>query len=216
MKLKNKKVIIATIIMLIIIIAGIVMAVVKGFAFDLKYQDAKRIELGIGQAFEEKDIKEIAKEVLGNEQITIQKIEVYEDAVSIMAKDITDEQKNEIITKVNEKYGTEISTDETTIIDVSHTRARDLLKPYVVPFLIVAGITIVYMMIRYHKFGAGKILVKIVLLMAISQILLFGIMAITRIPLGRLTLPLIIIVYLLTICAYTIKLEKREEKRKVD
>lgn len=208
MKLKNKKTIVA-LILTIIVIAGIIVALVKGFAFDLKYQDAKRIELGIGQAFNEKDIKEIAKEVLGNTQVTIQKIEVYEDAASIMAKDITDEQKNEIITKVNEKYGSNISAEEVSIITVSHTRGRDIIKPYIVPFVIIAGITVVYMMIRYHKLGAGKILVKTVLLMAISQILLFSIMAIVRIPLGRYTLPLIIIVYLSTITAYISKLENK-------
>ncbi|MEI3394135.1 MAG: hypothetical protein V8R82_00115 [Clostridia bacterium] len=38
----------------------------------------------------------------------IQKVEVFEDSVSITAKDITDEQKQSIIDKVNEKYETEL------------------------------------------------------------------------------------------------------------
>ena len=35
----------------------------------------------------------------------IQKVEVFEDTVSITAKEISEEQKQNIITKVNEKYG---------------------------------------------------------------------------------------------------------------
>ena len=46
--MKTKKKVIIYILIIAIIIAGIAVTIIKGFNFDLKYQDAKRIELGIG------------------------------------------------------------------------------------------------------------------------------------------------------------------------
>ena len=132
---KNKKTIIIALLILIVI-AGVIVTLTVGLNFDLRYQDTKKIELYIGKTFEYNDIKNIVNEVMPGQDNIIQNVEVFEDSVSIIAKDITDEQKTNIINKVNEKYGTEISADSTEITKIPNTRGRDIVKPYIMPFTI--------------------------------------------------------------------------------
>ena len=71
------------ILIVLIIIAGIAMIAVKGFNFDLKYQDTQRVELYLETEFNISDIKQITNEVFENQKVMIQKVEVFEDSVSI-------------------------------------------------------------------------------------------------------------------------------------
>ena len=98
---KKQKMIIAIIIL--IIIAGIIITATMGLNFDLRFQESKKVELYLGKDFEIKDIKQITNEVMPNQYVIVQKVEVYEDSVSIIAKDINDEQKQNLVNKVNEK-----------------------------------------------------------------------------------------------------------------
>ena len=206
---KNK---IALVITLLIIIAGIAMIVIKGFAFDLKYQDAKRIEIALGGTFSIDDVKSITNEAFGNQTVMLQKVEVFEDAVSITAKDITDEQKQNIIDRINEKFHTEVKAEDVDIITVSHTRARDLLKPYVFPFAMATIVILVYMAIRYHSLASIKVVAQTLGIVVLMQALLFSVMAIVRIPIGRLTIPLVLLVYLLSLIGCTNRFEKKRKE----
>ena len=212
MKKKTNKILI--LLMILIIIAEILKIIFKGFNFDLKYQDTKQIEFGLDQQFSISDIKAITDEVLNNEPVLIRKVEVYEDAVNITAREITDEQKANIITKVNEKYGTDLNADEIEIATVAHTKGKDIIMPYVVPFIIATIIILIYMMIKYYKLNSGKVLLKTIGIIILTQVLLFSIMAITRIPIGRLTIPLVLTVYMLTLVWYTTKLENQLKTKK--
>ncbi len=210
--MNNKKVKIIAILSIIIIIAGIIMIITKGYNFDLKYSDANRILLDIGTTFNNKDIKSITDEVLGNQKVMIQKVEVFEDAVSITAEEITEEQKTNLINKMNEKYGTTTKAEDIEITTIAHTRGRDIIKPYIVPFLIATIIIVIYMMIRYYKLNAFKVLLKTVCMVIYTQIMLFSIIAITRIPIGRLTIPMVLTVYILTLVGCTSRFENNLKK----
>ena len=65
------------------------------------------------------------------------------------------------------------------------------------------------MAIRYRKLGVIKTLLKTVLILIVAQIVLLSIMAITRIPIGIVTIPLVITVYLLTLVGLTTYFEKQ-------
>lgn len=210
--MNNNKVKIIAILSIIIIIAGIIMIMTKGYNFDLKYSDANRILLDIGTTFNNKDIKSITDEVLGNQKVMIQKVEVFEDAVSITAKEIAEEQKTNLINKINEKYGTTTKAEDIEITTIAHTRGRDIIKPYIVPFLIATIIIVIYMMIRYYKLNAFKVLLKTVCMVIYTQIMLFSIIAITRIPIGRLTIPMVLTVYILTLVGCTSRFENNLKK----
>lgn len=207
MKKINNKILI--LIIAIILIAGVAIAVIKGFNFDLKYEEAKKVELYLQKQFEISDIKKITDEVIPNQKVLIQKVEVFEDTVSIITPNITDEQKSNLINKINEKYGTELSADSTQILTVPHTRGRDIIKPYIAPFLIATIIILIYMAIRYYKLGIINTILKTIFTLILVQAVVLSITAITRIPFGRLTIPIIIMAYILTLICLTTKFEKK-------
>ena len=202
------------VLIVLIVIAGIAMIAIKGFNFDLKYQDTQKVELYLETEFNIADIKQITNEVFGNQKVMIQKVEVFEDSVSITTTSISDEQKNNLITKINEKYGTELKAEDIQIEDIAHTRGRDIIKPYIIPFAIAVIATLVYIGIRYYKLNTAKVILKSIGILLLSQVLLFSVIAITRIPIGRLTIPMVILVYLLTLFGMTSRYEKKLANRK--
>lgn len=211
---KSKKIII--LLTVIILIAGIAVTTIKGLNFDLKYQETQNIQIYIGKKFNDEDIKQITKEVFGNQAVMIQKVEIYKDTVIITAKEITEEQKNNLVTKINEKYGTELKAEEIEITNVPHTRGRDIILPYAVPFITAGAIVLAYMAIRYYKLGAGKVLAQTVGILVLTQAILFSVIAITRIPVGRLTIPMVLMVYMLTLIGITTNMEKQLASKKLE
>ena len=128
-------------------------------------------------------------------------------------------QKQSIIDKVNEKYGTELKADSTEIINIPNMKIRDLVKPYVTSFAISTVLILVYIAIRYRKLGSIKTMINSLLIIVVGQVVLFSLIAITRIPVGRLTIPMVLIVYVCTLLGITNCLEKKlklkkEEKEK--
>lgn len=214
MKELSKKTKIVSALIAIIILVGMIILFTKGLNFDLKYQETQKVQLYLQKEFEIEDIKQITSEVLPNQNVMIQKVEVFEDTVSIIAKEITNEQKTSMVNKVNEKYGLDLSADETVITNVPHTRGRDIVKPYILPFIIATVIILAYMAIRYYKLGLVKTLFKTIAILIVAQATLLSVMAIARIPIGRLTIPLVIAVYLLSLIGITSYLEKELIEKK--
>lgn len=214
MKQKETKILVAMI--AIILVAGIIMIFTKGLAFELKYQDNKKVEMNLGKEFEEKDIKEITNEIFGKQPVKIQTIEVYKDAISITTTDITEEQKTELVTKINEKYGTELKAEDINIETVAHTRGRDIVKPYIIPFTIVTVIILAYLLIRYNKLNLLEVLTQSIGIIVLAQAVLLCIMAITRMPIGKFTIPTVLIVYMLSTYICTSKFDKDLENQNVE
>lgn len=206
--MKQKVTKILAVIIAIIIIIGIVTIVTKGIVFELKYQNNKKIEVNLGEQFDKKDIKQITDEVFGGQPVDIQAIEIYKDAISITTTEITDEQKTNLITKINEKYGTELDAESIEVEEIAHIRGRDLIKPYIIPVSIATAIILVYLMIRYNKLNPLKILLKSLAIIIIAELTLLSIVAIARIPVGEYVLATGLIVYLLSTYACTAKFEK--------
>lgn len=214
MKEISKKAKIIAFLVAIIIIAGVIVTLTIGLNFDLRYQETKKIQLYLEKDFEISDIKKITNEVLPNQDVMIQKVEVYEDSVSIISADITEEQKASLIDKINEKYETELSADSTEITTIPHTRGRDIIRPYIVPFLIATAIILVYMAIRYRKLGMIKTILKTAFLLVVAQAVLLSVIAVTRIPIGRVTIPLVLAVYVLSLLGITSYFEKKLADKK--
>lgn len=214
MKQTKTKILIALI--AIILIAGTVIIFTKGLAFELKYQDSKKVELNIGKTFEEKDVKNITNEVFGKQPVMVQTIEVYKDAISITTTEITEEQKTELVTKINEKYGTEISAEDVTIENIAHIRGRDIIKPYIMPFAVATVIILAYLAIRYYKLNSLKVLLQSAGIIALSQLVLLGIIAITRMGIGEITIPTILAVYVFSTYICTKKFDADLENKVIE
>lgn len=204
---KKKKVIIS--IIALIIIVGVVLTATIGLNYSLRYQDAKKVELYLQKDFETSDIKQITKEVFQNKDVIIQKVEVFEDSVSIITKDITDEQKADLIKRINEKYKTQLSEDSVKVETIPNTRGRDIIKPYIAPVVISTIIISAYMAIRYNKLNSSIVVVKTICGLSVVQLLLLSVFAITRIPVGILTMPLSILVYIVALFIITSKFENK-------
>ncbi len=210
MKQKETKILVA--IIAIILIVGTIIVFTKGLTFELKYQNNKKMEIHLGKEFEEKDIKEITKEIFGEQQVIIQPIEVYKDAISITSTEITEEQKAQLLTKVNEKYGTELSSDNITVEEISHIRGRDIVKPYIIPFTVSTVIILAYLVIRYNKLNVLEVLTQSIGIIVLAQLVLLGIISITRMPIGKFTIPSILLVYMLSTYICTTKFDGDLEK----
>ncbi|MBR3163539.1 MAG: hypothetical protein IKF17_05530 [Clostridia bacterium] len=207
-QVSSKSKIIVAILILIIVIGAAVIGI-KGFNFDIRNQTTQEIELYIGKKFEIEDIRPITNEVFGKQPVTIQKVEVYEDQVAITTKEITDEQKSNIVNKINEKYETELKAENISINTLPHTKFRDIIKPYILPLVISTVIILIYIGIRFYKIGLVKSMLKTGGSILLTEIILFALMAIIRFPIGRYTLPLVLFVYLVTLLIQTINLEKK-------
>jgi len=212
-KMKNK---ILYILIAIIIVAGIVVGCTAKFKFSLAYDDSNRIEVYIGKEYTKNDIKAIAEEVFGTKDVLIQKVEFFNDTVTITVRNYNDDQLNNLATKINEKYGTSLTKDNLTVVQIPHYRGRDIMANYLLPIGISAVIIIAYEAIRFRKLGVIKTVLKLVIWPVIIEALYLSILAITRIPISYYTLPLGIIIAVLTLTVITYKNEKSlvEYKRK--
>lgn len=206
MNQRNKKIIISAIIALIIL-AGIVVVGIWGFNKELRYEQSQKIDIYVGQSIDEVKVKGIANEVLGMHNM-VQTVEIYEDMVTIRARSISEEQKNEIVNKIKENYEFEQTAENTDINTVPATRIRDMYKQYVLPFTISGVLVVVYMVIRYYKKGILKVLLNAVLIPAVAELILLSWMAIVRIPIGRFTPALLILVYAASVWYTMEKIEK--------
>lgn len=216
MKEISKKTKIVAFFIAIIVIVGVIITLTIGFNFDLRYKETKKIQLYLEKDFEISDIQEITNEVLPNQNVMIQKVEVYEDTVSIISTDITEEQKVNLIDKINEKYETELSADSTQVTTIPHTRGRDIIKPYISPFLIATAVILVYIAIRYYKLGIVKTVLETAFLLVMAQVVLLSVISITRIPIGRVTIPLVLVVYVLSLLGVTNCFEKKLIEKKIE
>ena len=202
MKQKNK-IIIASSVIALIILAGIVIVGIWGFNKELRFAQSQSIEINVGQKVDVAKIKNIAEEVIGMHNM-VQTVEIYEDVVTIRAISISEEQRNSIVNKIKENYEFEQTAEKTTIETIPLTRIRDMYKKYVLPFAISIIAVAVYMVIRYYKKGMWKVLARTVFIPTIAEALLLSWMAIVRIPIGRFTPVLIILAYIVSIL-YVIK-----------
>ncbi len=198
MKQKNIK-IIAISLMTLVILAGIVVTGIYGFNKELKYSKSQSIDVYIEQEADVSKIKEIVNENLNNSNNMVQTVEIYKDLVTIRAKEITDEQKNNIVNKIKENYEFSQTAEDTTINTVPETKLIDMYKKYIVPFSISGILVLVYMVIRYYKKGILKVLGRTIVFPIFGELFLLSIISITRIPVGRFTPVLVIAMYIASI-----------------
>ena len=203
MKTLNK---IIYIISCLIIIAGIIVWKNKGFNLDFQYSARKQINISNNAGINKDDINQIVSEVLGNTRYSINEAEIFKNSVAITAEDITEDQRNEIVNKFNEKYGKDITS-------IPFTRVQDAMKPFILPGIITIAIIIVYFLIRFSKLGFIKILLKTVIIPILSELVLFSIIAITRIPLGQIAVACGVGLYVIVIAILTSVFENQREKK---
>ena len=196
----------------IIAIAGIAMIAVKGFNYGILYSNTQRLNIYFENNFEIKDVEQIAKEVLGN-NIIVRKGNLFSTVASITASEITDEQKENLITKLNEKYEIEIDKEKDVVtMNVPQTNMYDIISSYITPSVIIFILVLVYSAIRFKKQGIVKSLVIPMLSTILVLAVYVGIYAIARIPVNDLFMVFAMLLFIATLIFNTMKLNAAENK----
>lgn len=196
----------------IIAIAGIAMIAVKGFNYGILYSNTQRLNIYFENNFELKDVEQIAKEVLGN-NIIVRKGNLFGTVASITASEITDEQKENLITKLNEKYEIEIDKEKDVVtMNVPQTNMYDIISSYITPSIIIFILVLVYSAIRFKKQGIVKSLVIPMLSTILVLAVYVGIYAIARIPVNDLFMVFAMLLFIATLIFNTMKLNATENK----
>ena len=209
--MKNKNLVIYIIICLIII-AGLAVWNAKGFREELQYSTRNQIQLSNYTGIEISDIKEMANEILGNERYFIQRVETFGNSVAIVADSISEEQRDQFVTKFNEKYETELKNEDVDIVSIPFTRISDAIKPYIAPGIITLLLITVYFLIRYRKLGWRRVLLKSLVAPTVVEVLMFSIMSMTRIPFGRVPIAIGATLYVLVILVLTVMFENKKNE----
>lgn len=205
------------ILLALIILAGAIMAGVKGFNVDTKYTDTVRLYVYLDKEFEDSDVKQIAQEVFGTNKIIVQKVEVYKDmaVITIKQKDVNNinaELKDlveQLNTKLNEKYSLENTTEDISVEYEPRVKLTSMLKPYIMPIIISAITILIYAFIRYSELGSLKTIAKYLLAIIIPELVYGSILAICRIPVNQLVVPIALTIYVVSIATITIVKEKQ-------
>lgn len=207
MKQRNIKIIVIAIEALVIL-AGIVIINIMGFNKELRFSQSERIDVYIENEADKAKVKSIVNEVLGNQNNMVQTVEIYQDMVTIRAKEITEDQKNDIVNKLKENYEFEQTAEDTEIKTVPATKIVDMYKKYIVPFVVSGVLVLIYMAIRYYKKGIWKVLARTICMPVLAELFLLAVIAIARIPLGRFTPVLVIGMYIASVMGVVVENEK--------
>ena len=183
------------IIFVIICIIDIAITASKGLNVGLYYGEGYDITFSESN-INLKEIKSIAKDVFGN-KFVVQKVEFFNDSCMIKVKSVNDDQINNLCTKLNEKYSSELKSSDIKVEHVSNVRVRNIIEPYIIPTILSLS----------QMFGLVKSLI-------IADVLIYSVYAIGRLPVNVLTMPISITIYVLVVLGYTVYSEKQKESSK--
>lgn len=210
--MKNKKTL--YILIAIIIILGIISIFTFRLNFTLMYSEHTKINVYLGKEYNLEDIKKITEETLGKQEMIYQEIEIFKDSIAINVKSATDEQISALETKLKEKY--EIGESEKIVVTdtVGHIRGRDIVKPYIIPMIIVTIVILAYVGVRYLSLGLTKVITTLIIRLVLSQALLLSVIGLIRIPIGVFTMLFVILLYIAVVMYTVIQNENRLEKNR--
>ena len=213
-----KKIIYA--ILICIIIAGIVVIASVGLKADIIYSKNVELDVYVGKTFERKDIENIVNEVFPNERVIINEIEMFGDMFSVTLADTrTEDELNskveELVTKVNDKYDTDLENDDIAIRHNPKAKLSSIILPYAVTIGISMAIILIYVGIRYRKLGVVRtILTYIVSILAVEMVYL-SILAIIRYPINRIVIPIVLVLLVTVVTILGFVNEKKLTSAKV-
>lgn len=179
---------------ILLILAGIVVVALKGVKVSLKLQQHEAIVVKIGKQVELKDIEEICKDTFENKKYIVRSVEMFEDSADIIVESITDEEKEKLVNKINEKYETALTVQDLTVNSNSNIRIRDIVRPYIFPIVIsVVLIGGIYTIVYRTKDIVFKY-IKSILIILVTEMLIASIVAITRVPLTQTVITVMLFV----------------------
>ena len=203
----SKKIIILG--MILLIIAGIIVVALKGFNVTLMFGKHEAIELKLGKEINMNTVREICDEVFIDKKYVAKELEVFGDSFQVNVESITDDEKSNLISKVNEKFDTEKTVDDLNINSVSNKRIRDVVNPYILPMVITFAIVFVYELIRFRKINAVKLVIGQICKIILTEASLLSCIAIVRAPVDDLIINLLIVIPIIAVIMFLYDAEKK-------
>jgi len=87
-------------------------------------------------------------------------------------------------------------------------RGRDIVIPYVFNIVFATIIILAYAAIRYRKIGPLKVVGTVFGLLVLAQALFLSTLAITRLPINRATMPIVLTIFLATAVISMVRMER--------
>ena len=169
--MENKKYKRALIAIVILVVIGILIIAFNGVKLSLENSANTRIEIAINKQFENSEVAQLLDGIFDNNEFKIEKVGAFKDSIGIVVKNTTEEQNNKVIEKLNEKYGTNLSsTDIKTYVTPTNT-IYNIVSPYIYSTVISVIITLATICIIYRKQGLTKILLNTILFTVFAEIL---------------------------------------------
>ena len=139
---------------------------------------------------------------------------MFEYTVAITVPSVTDEQINNLVQIVNEKYEKELATTDIKTIKVPAIKVFDVVSNYIWPAVAIVIAGAVYMAIRYWKLGIIKVILSTICFTVIAEALLASIYLIARIPVNEFAMPASMLILGFTLLSIGVYFDKKLEKLK--
>ena len=206
----NKK--IGLLALILLVIAGMVVVILRGFNVSLMSRQHESLDIVLGKTFDVKDVRDICDKVFPDKKYIVRVIEVFKDAVEVNVESATDEEKQNLINELNTRYGLELKVEDITVRVSSNVRIRDMIIPYIVPVMVSMVLITVYFIIRFRKMNALKLLGNFYGLILISIAVFASVVAIVRIPFSSIIVYLMAVITVIEIVLVNAYLERNYNK----
>ena len=116
-----------------------------------------------------------------------------------------DSKVEELVNKLNEKYGTELKLEDIEIRHNPKVNLSSIVIPYAWTLGISMAVILVFVGIRYKKLGIIRTILTYILSIAAVEMVYLSILAIVRFPINRAVIPigLLLLIVILAVLGFT-------------
>jgi len=205
--MKNVKKILAIFVVIILILGAFVVAN-KGFKYGMEYREYTELKFMLGQVLDMNEVQGIVNDVFKDKEVSVEKMNYFNDAVNISVVDPTDEEIQTLIDKFNERYEQNQDKESVSIVKTEDISFYEIAKPYIFPSVIALLAVAIYMAIRFKKEGVVKMFFQPVIAVVLVEAVYFALKAILGFPVVIWTMPLALIFLVLTLVTVVYRKEK--------
>ena len=198
---------ILVILVAILLVIGIFLMVTKGFNYSIEYEEVTELKFMLGEVLDMDEVEGIVKEAFNDKELRIQKIDYFNDSVNISVVEPTDEEIQSLIDKFNSRYNQNNTMDSISIVKTANTPLYEIAKPYIFPSILVLILAAIYMGIRFRKQGILKVTLLPIIMTVVVEALYLSILAILQIPISIWTMPIALVLLLITLTVYAYRFE---------
>ena len=195
-------------VLMVLFVAAIIFTAVKGFKVD--YAEGEVVTVNAGRDINLKEISGIVKEVFKGQDVLVQEVELFKDSFSVKTTNVNEEQLNNLVNKINEKYGSKLTRANVEVDHEKNVRLMDILKPYILP----VGISLLLILAYYAmRFKWSSTMYNLIKYLIIVGMLTYSVMVLCRIPVSIITMPCLLTIYALVIVIHAARSEYLNSKK---